>query len=276
MKPQRVANITLNASIAVLPKDPMAVLRKFVKASGTREGALKGWDERGRGRHEQPSGVPADARQRKFDEDEIRAAAKKQGFTPEKIDISYEPKQFKVGERTFDYAGAAYRENGRITIWPDQVGGQTLDGLMAHEVMHQRWNAFNQELESERTATMELYKKYPATWEGTHNNTDNPMRWNGYVKDEFKDKYPAQWLYENTLDQNFEQMKKDDGVTEYSKAYWEQFGKTVPWQAAVHETLAEMARIKQDKVSYPEGMKPSKLWKQLFDGVMKLSKQGHL
>src|ERR1039458_2603036 len=53
MKPQRVANITLNASIAVLPKDPLTVLRKFVDAYGTSEGVKKAWDTRGRGRHQE-------------------------------------------------------------------------------------------------------------------------------------------------------------------------------------------------------------------------------
>jgi len=54
MKPQRVANITLNASIAVLSKDPLAVLRSFVQAHGTSEGVRKAWDTRGRGRKQEP------------------------------------------------------------------------------------------------------------------------------------------------------------------------------------------------------------------------------
>lgn len=63
-----------------------------------------------------------------------------------------------------------------------------------------------------------------------------------------------------------QQFAEDDGITDYSKAYWKDFqSKKVSYHIAVHETLAEIAAI-HELTGVIHG---SKLYRDLYKSVRK-------
>ena len=86
-------------------------------------------------------------------------------------------------------------------------------------------------------------------------------------------KLPTATVLGPYLDEKWEQLRDEDGVSSYSKAYWEgtKTGTVDRWRA-VHETLAEIAR--QKEAARPGDSKPTKLWKGLYKEVNKMAKEG--
>ena len=122
------------------------------------------------------------------------------------------------------------------------MSDQEMEGILAHEVQHSRWTDFRKQQQSQFTeVTMSVRnnpdkKDWLINMDGSLRNPAN------------KDRLWAYELNEKYLSGNkFSKLRELDGVSEYSKAYWEKERKSGGslWDTnlAINETLAEIARI---------------------------------
>jgi hypothetical protein len=166
-----------------------------------------------------------------------QSSAKLLGYDPDAVSASDKEHPFKIGSETQPRyaAGLAYLNSGKIEIFPRHIAdADAAVSIMAHEVMHQKYQTVLNAVAAERKQVM----ADPAT-------LDN-MRADGSLKAPLDAKYP---LYSRFVRHDNAQGEriKSDGITEYSRAYWEAAkpgvsDRTVSIPLAQHETLAEMAR----------------------------------
>jgi hypothetical protein len=166
-----------------------------------------------------------------------QAAAKLLGYDPKLVDVSDKEHPFKVGkEAQVRYAaGLAYLESGKIEIFPRHVADASgAVSIMAHEVMHQKYQTVLNAVAAERKLVMADPETLAA------------MKPDGSLAAPLDAKYP---LYSRfVVHDEMQGMRiKSDGITEYSRAYWKAAepgvsDRTVTVPLAQHETLAEMAR----------------------------------
>ena len=175
-----------------------------------------------------------------------RAVAKSLGYDESKVEVSEETKVFVLNGRRCEYAGAAYtsaggdRPKGAVVIYPNSMGNLSAASVVAHEVMHQ---------------------KFQAAFDALHDGDADAVAALGpLVADTGK-------------------LAKDDGVSNYSREWWESWrkGEATTLQA-VHETLAEMASNAQitggeKRLLGPDMVKSAtggaKIWRDLYKAVLK-------
>jgi hypothetical protein len=138
----------------------------------------------------------------------------------------------------------------QIIAFPDNIASaDTVPGILAHEIQHHHYDV-----------VLTRYKQEEKTI-SLHPSLINES---GYLKPQFEDKYPVYarlWKYE--IKQG--ELTKDDGVTNYSKAWWRAFStKGTTRVTAMHETMAEISR-KLEETGKREGV--SELWSDYFDDV---------
>jgi 2'-5' RNA ligase len=123
--------------------------------------------------------------------------ATKLGFDSTKIDVVYNtsPRTFYVGNRSFNEAGHYSPDTGRIEINANQMSflasgdSSEIQGLAAHEITH---DAFQQAF---------------TRW-------NEPKEYDSMPPDEVQD-------LSSFIGDHADQLIKEDGVTDYSRAYWE-------------------------------------------------------
>jgi hypothetical protein len=197
-----------------------------------------------------------------------KAVADRQGFDSSKISISDEVKTFKLGDVEYKYAGAAFLKEGTITLYPNVIHPGTTIGITAHEIMHQKWQAIFDAYVAERDAASA--KSSELDW---NDRLLAPMKPDGSLRDEAKKDYPIYAKFEPILrDQS--KFYKDDGVTEYSKAYWNLWNKgEMRTDLAFHETLAEMARLHLETDQIPGTGRWQRLYKAVLSTYPKVKKR---
>ena len=185
------------------------------------------------------------------------------------------PNGFSVGGSQFDANGYADLTSGMITIisnvnHPDQV-----PGVMAHEIEHERFqgalNAYNYEHQAlMKLPTDELFGAQGAHGVGV-------LRPDGSVRPEAEGRFPVTTLLQKSLEQDKFKLYDSDGCTKYSEAYWKHYvdngRRSADGERAMHETLAEMARIKVTTGKFPEGSNTG--WRDLYRAVDKVAKSGN-
>jgi phage-related protein (TIGR01555 family) len=133
---------------------------------------------------------------------------------------------------------------GTIKLYASGLTEKSLDGTVAHEVMHQKWQKVWDQYEKQRDDFFEE----PDLPDDIEEAKDK----DGFLKSPYKEKYPifselSVIMYGGeTYGENWDRMKKEDGVTAYSKEWWTKWESTESKGAldsAVHETLAEIARL---------------------------------
>jgi hypothetical protein len=204
----------------------------------------------------------------------IRNEARRQGYPVEKVSVVEGAQNFKVGDREFALGGTAAKD-GTITMYPgafqDQVNLTGMPGLMSHEIEHTRFNA-----------VMSVYDQESSTLRGwasnsaDHDKFDAVTRGNGYLDPEkSSEQFPVMSKLEPYIDENRDKMTKDDGVTDYSTAYWNAMSenKGVNYRTAVSETLSEISRLKTDGNAKGN---VSRDWLNFHSAVNKLAKSGGL
>lgn len=189
-----------------------------------------------------------------------QAAARLLGYNPNLVDVSYEGSEsaFTIGNETGQRyaAGRAFLDTGRITVYPQHVSNASeAVSIMAHEVAHQKYETVLKAIEADRKLVMAEPGPPPDPnhpyWWGQHGGTDAVMAADGTLRPPYDKKYP---LYTRFVkhDIDLDKRIKSDGITPYSKAYWEQAKPSVPPEKQVtlhlaqHETIAEMARVLVD------------------------------
>ena len=193
-----------------------------------------------------------------------QASAKLLGYDPQMVEASNEDHEFHVGKETKSRyaAGLAFLNTGKIMVFPRQIPTPELAvSVMAHEVMHQKYQTVLNAVEAERKEMM----KDP--------DTLRAMRPDGSLSAPLDAKYP---LYSRFVKHDNQQVEraKSDGITEYSRAYWTQAApgvsdRTVSIPAANHETLAEMARVLTDTGT----LQGAPEWKSYYRDVDKTYKE---
>ena len=185
------------------------------------------------------------------------------------------PREFDVGTRHCTEAGHYNPSDRSIEINGRVVDDDALPLVVAHECQHDKWNVVQKELAREHEAISKKIHEEPGWFDKTFRVSGEPRT--EEARAELERDYPVSTLFGKTVGDSycefggsFEKAKKDDGVSNYSKAYWspEALNKNFSIDRAYDETLAEIARIQLQPLVLREGdRRPSKLWKTLFIGI---------
>jgi hypothetical protein len=225
----------------------------------------------------------------------ISEVAKYHDFDPAAIYVDHgAPQVFELNGRRFEAGGLAHTsmigENALvITIFAQNANPASIHGLISHEIEHIKYET--------------AINRFEAEWAKVRNDPDTialpgmpgeGMRPDGTLPPDLAAKYPAYAAMQAAFYRHgIMDFATSDGVSDYSFAWWKNWkdnavGKVSSGKSAVHETLAEMARIKYDTGKFPEHMgeriiswrepdtpKPSqatidknaKLWRDLYRAV---------
>lgn len=198
----------------------------------------------------------------------IDAVAKELGFDPNRIEYAGQGYEFEVGGTKYRAGGSYSPETGRIKLYeggftPDKT--QVYKGLVAHEIQHDRFASFMKRADEQNKEVAERLQQESKA--GVH-YTQSFMKADGTFRDPANNKKYKAMLLRSKLIDDYEALKKADGVSGYSASYWEAFkksGKTDWFYRAVDETIAEVASLKAngqyDKVKPP--------WKMLYNEISK-------
>jgi hypothetical protein len=220
----------------------------------------------------------------------IRNRAREMNFPIKKVETRPGAgKEFKVGEHNYQEAGhAEIYTTGNIVLYTGAVNMFNAGGIVAHEVEHVRFEGV---LNNYHDDVNRL--NYWSSHENYHSEFDRVTDGAGWLdasKGSAVD-FPVATVLQPYLDKNVDQLAKEDGVSAYSRAYWEsartpeaaaKFGGYVQArERAIHETLSEMARIKYQSSTKgsnerpePGDLKPTPMWNSLFKEVNSLAKDG--
>jgi len=208
--------------------------------------------------------------------DAVKKVAKRLDYPIEKITISKRKETFTLNGRQFDYAGAAYLEGnrkGEIEIYPLGISigtsAKEIEGVVAHEIQHQRWQKVSEVWAAENKAVMQDPEIKEQKWEMPGGRKVDGMKPDGHLRPPLDKKYP---IYELFVDFSVTDLKEEDGVTEYSRDWWKAFekGEATSTQT-VHETFAEIAHLEQKfgvGVDKLVAVKPQ--WRKWYKRVQKL------
>ena len=243
--------------------------------------------------------------------------AKRLGFDPSRIDVVEGTREFMVNGVKHTAAGDADIYNsvtplpgeGRIRLYVDHpnVHLGTVGGITAHEVEHFKFQHALNTYRAEYDAMMKDPgpagdPNHQYGW-GRAGGSSAMMRPDGMLRPPYDEKYPTYTAMQAALYQHpIDEFAKGDGVSKYSAEYWKgTYAGTVSYDIALHETLAEMAKMHlvnnkmpehwgfspvirernetrptpagEDYVPKPKGKaEGQKLWRDLYRTVEKLYK----
>lgn len=158
-------------------------------------------------------------------------------------------REFTLNGMSFKYAGAANIDDhkGDITLFRGQLRYATAGGILAHEIGHIRFQAFLNEGRKEG---------YVVNYIDAPQDTfyDKVMMPNGGLREPYATQFPAYQTLNKLYDQVPTQLfEASDGVSPYSQGWWQAYRSgTASKEQAMHETLAEMTRIKYETDSLPD------------------------
>lgn len=202
------------------------------------------------------------------------AVAAKLKFNANKITVETVDKEFVLNGRTFFYAGGARLSTGEIFLYKNQVSEASLDGIVAHEIEHHKFQSAIDTANVERMDMMREPGPPPdpngATFWERRGGKDAVMAPDGTLRPAYAKKYPVYTAMQKALDSvPIEKFEIGDGVSAYSLEYWQEYKKgTISRIVALHETLAEMARVKLETGKLPEPLGP-RITSYLNQGVPK-------
>lgn len=194
------------------------------------------------------------------------------GYKPNAITVTDQEHKFMLNGVEHKAAGTADLNAGTIKLYTGQIhSNDDVPGLMAHEVMHQKFQTFVNDYEAERKA-LELdpdyHKETTSKWvkfdennpahveskrTGNMVTTDGQirerdlgfMRADGLLNAPYDAKYPTYQAFTKAHMPGSSDFAKTDGVSKYSRDWWDAWhGQTASTSQAMHETLAEIARLR--------------------------------
>ncbi len=211
-------------------------------------------------------------------EKEVARVAKEQNYervlVVSKADSAY-PDGFTVAGQRMEAGGYADLTTGMITVIPEHTAVDVVPSLLAHEIEHERFQGALNAYNYEHQALMKLPTDELFGAQGTHGV--GVLRPDGSVRPEAEGRFPATTLLQKSLEQDKFKLYDSDGCTKYSEAYWKHYvdngRRSADGEQAMHETLAEMARIKVTTGKFPEGSNTG--WRDLYRAVDKVAKSGN-
>jgi hypothetical protein len=180
---------------------------------------------------------------------------------------------FVVDGNVYRAAGEYDKETGNITIFNiDEMSDQEMEGILAHEVQHSRWNTFRKEQQKQFTEVTMSVRNNPGNKEDWLIKMDGSLR-----NPSDSSKYWAYELNEKYLSgETFSELQKKDGISDYSKSYWKQYehsskssGSTWNLNLAIDETLAEIARIEVGASRAGDLSSVDPLWMDFYNELNK-------
>lgn len=203
------------------------------------------------------------------------SVAKALGFPTERMTVVDTEHPFTVNEKEMHAAGI-YRHNTdsiellahRLSTTIDnKVYPNGVAGVTAHEITHAKYQALLNDYRTDKEA-MEKDADYHKDGEYVSGNPDINggeryfdrtkayMKPDGRLNEPYASKYPVYQKFTDAMikgggswagDDAKYGFAKTDGVSQYSREYWTDFiNSKVNFDTAVHETLAEIARVKYD------------------------------
>ena len=131
-------------------------------------------------------------------------------------------------------------------------------GITAHEVEHFKFqhalNAYRAEYDAMMKDPGPAGDPEHQYWWGRKGGTDAMMNLSGSLKPPYDKKYPAYTAMHEALYQHpIDEFASGDGVSKYSAEYWNgTYAGKVSYDIALHETLAEMAKMHLVNNKLPE------------------------
>jgi hypothetical protein len=189
--------------------------------------------------------------------DQAHKVAADLGFDKSRIDFVKGTREFDVNGVKHTAAGDAdisKGAEGRIRIYTDHTDASWTPGLTAHEIEHEK---FQSAIDAYRRESDAIMKDRPAPnpqsehwWE----RRGEIMKADGSLFPPYDKKYPHYTAMHDALySHGLDEFAKGDGVSDYSAEYWKGYHeRKVSSDIALHETLAEMARIKYTTGKFPE------------------------
>jgi hypothetical protein len=165
-------------------------------------------------------------------------------------------KLFERGGRQWREAGKCNLDSGRVTLFSKGIHSkEQAITITNHEMMHGTFEKVCQLYNVQKDKIREEEDKRIDEWNRAHPGAtlgerarviDDRLAMthpSGEIKEEYRKQYPVyarMWRFRDSIP--YDDFAKDDGVTDYSKAYWKDYaaGKCT-FHIAVHETLAEIA-----------------------------------
>lgn len=189
--------------------------------------------------------------------------------------VEEDGRKFKVGDREFTEAGHYNPATKTIQINASYLHSeQEAHAIVAHEMTHHAWHEVREAQSAERAGVKALF-------DGPESATF--YKRNGYLRpemaEEFGKRFPATRLLgrygmdpygqSDEGDHGFEELRKWDGVTDYSEAYWHAKDATPDTQ--VNETLAEISAIRHSPHARTREVR--KIWRDLHRDVLKHARE---
>lgn len=194
-----------------------------------------------------------------------QAAAQLLDYDPKMVEVSSADSTFTVGGESMPRkaAGLAHTSTGKITMFPAQLPDAiSAVSVMAHEVAHQKYDAVLRAISAE----------FGQAIADSKTQGGGVFAADGTLLPPYDQKYPIYTRFQRH-EQNLDKRIKSDGITPYSKAYWEQAKpgteKQVSLYAAQHETIAEMARRLNDTGK----LEGAAVWKSYYKDIDKTWKE---
>lgn len=162
-------------------------------------------------------------------------AAKEFGFDPNDVVAGGAGYTFTAGNLHAEAAAEFNPATGKITIYDGALAEAGTDelyikSLVAHEVNHAKYLEVHSKYDSEKTSL--LFNK-------------NKLDYDGELLPKYRKEYPTYHALHKYLDgDKTDILQKEDGVTDYSKAYWSgKKKKSGKLSIAIDETLAEISYL---------------------------------
>ena len=199
------------------------------------------------------------------------AAAIDLKFDPDLIEYTDEDRTFELNGMQMHYAGSYTRGEPGIKIYHPHVNMNSVAGIVAHEIGHRKLDLFRRKYLKEFDEVMKD-PGLPANPEGQYwwekrGGHETVMKADGSLRAPFDKKYPVYEAWVQLTELNRDKMVKGgQGFSNYTDEYWKGFlDGTITIDKPIHETIAEMSRIK-----YQTGKLPgSPGWKKLFNMMEK-------
>ncbi len=197
-----------------------------------------------------------------LEDEKNKEGARRIGLAAERVadELHYDPRLITITDREYkfnlnghDAYAAGTHLNGMVTLYMDHLSPGSIREVTAHEIEHAKYYAFLQDKEAERKEILGIPHDNvkTATLEGGVKTAD-VMKADGTLRPPYDEKFPSYSAYvkyvdgDNSRPHLQDKMAAEDGCTPYSKEWWDAYkAGTAKVENAYHETLAEMAAVRQ-------------------------------
>lgn len=195
----------------------------------------------------------------------VEAAAKRLGYPSELVSATTnEGPPFIVDGVEYATLANYNSDTRQINMYSvDEFGDEELEGMLAHEVQHAKWDDYQRAYKSQLKAVMtSIQDPDPTNW---------LIKGSGTVRDPADSKKLWAWeTHEKFLKgKSLESLKELDGVTPYSEGFWKSTNlkNNDEVSNAINETLAEISRLEAQGRLSGTTTKVNSMWMELYRKV---------